>query len=157
MTFSKNHWIFVLAMNLIRIALGSYFIGVALDLLPGVNQRALFLPYMTYELADLVGSALLFCISVAFMTGLMTRTYALALAMFVMCSSVVQNFFPYDAAHLAEFWRDITLSAAVLMAYTNVGQVELQKLSLPKRALRNAAISKQAKVAARRIETAQSE
>lgn len=62
MTFSKNHWIFVLAMNLIRIALGSYFIGVALDLIPGVNQRALFLPYMTYELADLVGSGLLFAL-----------------------------------------------------------------------------------------------
>ena len=156
-SLNKDRWLFVVALNLVRIALGSYFIGVSLDLISGVDQRALFLPYMTYEWADLVGSGLLFCISVAFMTGIMTRTYALTLAMFIMCSSVVQNFLPYHPAHLIDFWRDITLSAAVLMAFTNIGRVELKKLSMPERALRNTSAGDRAKSAAQRMEAVQSD
>ena len=156
MSLNKNRWLVVLVLNLIRIALGSYFIGVSLDLVPGVDQRALFLPFLSYEWADLVGSTVLFCISVAFMTGIETRTFALALAIFVMCSSGAKNFFPFDLSHMAGFWRDITLSAAVLMAYTNVGRIEIQKPTLPKRTPRTRTSDTSAKVTARKVKIAPS-
>ncbi|WP_162933071.1 hypothetical protein [Roseovarius sp. EL26] len=154
MPLPKHRLIIQFALNLIRIALGSYFIGVSLDLFSGVDQRSLFLPFLSFEWADLVGSTLLFGISVAFMTGIHTRTFALVLTMFVMCSSVAQHIYPFDLGQIAAIWRDLTLSAAVLMAYTNVVQADMQRPSLPKRSVRTTSTEKTAKLAARRIDVA---
>ena len=54
-----------LTFNLIRIVIGSYFAAVSLDLVNGVNQKAMFLPFMPETFADIVGSTILLVTSLA--------------------------------------------------------------------------------------------
>lgn len=107
-------------LNLIRIVIGSYFIGNALDLVAGVDQRAMLLPFLSFEPADLIGSTLLFFSSVMFMTGIGLRLSSLTLAIFVLSSSVVQNFIYFELVNVSYFWRDLTLACGVLLSYSSL-------------------------------------
>ena len=92
MVQKDERWLNNSGLNLIRIVIGSYFAAVALDLVTGVDQSALFAGFAPHMVADLLGSTLLFVASLAFMTGIYLRMSALVLALFVFSSSLIQNF-----------------------------------------------------------------
>lgn len=128
-----ERWLNQTGLNLIRIVIGSYFAAVSLDLVVGVDQKALFLPLAPAIAADVIGSTLLFLASVAFMTGFQLRITALFLALFVFCSSLVQNFLLAPVEDVSAFWRDVTLVCALILNYSNLNRREMRRADLMRR------------------------
>jgi len=121
-----ERWLNQTGQNIIRVVIGSYFTAVSLDLVNGVDQRALFATLMTPESADLVGSTLLLGLSVAFMIGVSLRLTGLMLALFVFSSSLLQNFLHFESGNLSHFWRDLALICGVLLNYSWLRSDELE-------------------------------
>lgn len=144
MVHKDERWLNQTGLNLIRIVIGSYFVAVSLDLVIGVDQKALFLPVAPGVVADIVGSTLLFLTSVAFMTGFQLRITALVLALFIFCSSLVQNFLLAPVEDVSAFWRDVTLVCAIILNYSNMNRRELRRADLMRR--RNLARSRKIRV-----------
>ena len=119
MTYHNETWFNQTGRNLIRIVIGSYFAAVALDFSVGVDPAALFAPMMPYAMADLVGSALLVAAAIGFMLGAGLRISALTLAVFVIASSLAQNFVSFAPGNVSGFWRDLAMVCAVLSAYAH--------------------------------------
>lgn len=116
--------------NLIRIVIGSYFMAIALGLISGFDQSAMFLSSMDQANAELVGTAILFISATAFMSGLQLRITSLVLALFVLCSSVIENYMQYENVLVSTFWRDLVLASAVLLSYSSLRRRDLRKASL---------------------------
>jgi uncharacterized membrane protein YphA (DoxX/SURF4 family) len=155
LTTNNDRWINQTGLNLIRIVIGSYFMAVSLDLVIGVDQTILFAPFMSAALADLVGSTLIFVSSVLFMTGVALRLTSLFLAMFVLCSSVIQNFIVFEMGNLSDFWRDVALVCAVILNYSALGRRELRRASIIARRTRVQQMHSRHGVAPRRVRLAQ--
>ncbi len=130
-----ERWLNQSGLNLIRIVIGSYFAAVALDLVLGVNQSALFAPFASPLFADLIGSTVLVVASLTFMVGYRLRLSALVLALFVFSSSLIQNFLISDVENVSAFWRDLTMVCAVILTYSNMSRQEMRRadLSRPRR------------------------
>ncbi len=118
-TYQDESWFNQTGRNLIRIVVGSYFAAVALDFSHGFDPAALFAPMMPYPVADLVGSALLLAAAIGFMMGAGLRISALSLAVFVITSSLAQNFVSFAPGNISEFWRDLAMVCAVLSSYAH--------------------------------------
>ena len=125
-----ERWLNNSGLNLIRIVIGSYFAAVALDLVSGVDQSALFAGFAPPMIADLLGSTLLFVASLTFMTGIYLRMSALVLALFVFSSSLIQNFLLMEIEDISAFWRDITLVCAVILNYSNLNRQDMRRADL---------------------------
>ena len=126
----QQRWIDYTGLNLIRIVIGSYFMAISLGLITGISPPALFLSFTDPKTADLIGTILLFSITVCFMLGLFLRMTSLMLAIFVLSSSVVQNFVHAETALIEPFWRDLTLVCAILLSYTCLKRTELSRAAL---------------------------
>jgi len=109
---------------------------VSLDLVDGVDQKALFVPVMKPEAADLVGSTLLLGLSVAFMIGVSLRLTGLMLAVFVFTSSLIENFIVFEMSNISDFWRDLTLVCAVMMSYSFLTAKAQRDASIVSRSVR---------------------
>lgn len=133
MVRKDERWLNQSGLNLIRIVIGSYFVAVSLDLVSGVNQKALFLPFFPTNVADLIGSTILCVASFTFMLGLSLRQTALALALFVFCSSLIHNFLLLEFEDISAFWRDVALVCAIILNYSNMNRHELRRADLMRR------------------------
>ncbi|RBI75147.1 hypothetical protein DQW77_05660 [Roseovarius sp. TE539] len=131
-----ERWINQTGQNIIRVVIGSYFTAVSLDLISGVDQRALFATVLGPESADLIGSALLLGLSVAFMIGVTLRLTGLMLALFVFTSSLIQNFLAFEINNISDFWRDLTLVCAVMMSYSFITAKAEREASIVSRTVR---------------------
>lgn len=123
-------------LSMIRIVIASYFTAVSLEIIDGVNPAALFLPFLPALPADLAGSALLLFLSLLLMTAICLRMAALSLALFVLSSSLMQNFIAYEVGNLTFFWRDLALISAVILSYASLDRVELRRASTLARLVR---------------------
>ncbi len=85
---------------------------------------------MPFALADFIGTTVLFLASVAFMMGTRLRAAALTIALFVLGSSLVENFAPVEAGSLSAFWRDLTLACAVLLSRSSLDSRGLAQADL---------------------------
>ncbi|MEQ8291994.1 MAG: hypothetical protein RIA08_07300 [Roseovarius sp.] len=130
MTPKNERWLDHTGLNLIRIVIGSYFMAISLGLIEGVDHAALFAPLLDDQTARLAGMAVLFILSVVFMSGVALRITALTLALFILCSSVAQTFLGPEPMPLSSFWRDLALVCAVLMSYSTLRRQELRKAAL---------------------------
>lgn len=130
MAYRNERWLDHTGLNLIRIVIGSYFMAIALGLIEGVAPSALFSAILDFQSADLIGTGLLFVIAVFFMSGLYLRLTSLMLALFILCSSLVENFMNYEVGVVSFFWRDLTLACAVLMSYSTFKRRDLRKATL---------------------------
>lgn len=133
MVRKDDRWLNQTGLNLIRIVIGSYFAAVALDLVSGVDQKALLLPFVPVTAADVIGSTLLLLASLAFMTGFYLRPTALFLALFIFISSLVQNFLISPVEDVSAFWRDVTLVCAIILNYSNMNRHDLRRADLVRR------------------------
>lgn len=125
-----QRWIDHTGLNLIRIVIGSYFMALSLGLIEGFDHRAIFLSMSDPHMADLLGTVLLFSCTVAFMAGVELRLSSLMLAMFVLCSSVVENLLHFHPDDISNFWRDLALTGGVLLSYSSLRPADLRRASV---------------------------
>jgi hypothetical protein len=117
-------------LNLIRIVIGSYFMALSIDLVAGLDPAAIFAPLMPTGLADVLGGTALFFLSACFMAGVQLRLVALSLAIFVFSSSLTQNMLHVVPGSVSAFWRDLTLTCAVLLSYSSLSHAALRRASV---------------------------
>lgn len=141
-----------IARNLIRIVTGSYFAALALDLVEGLDKAILFAPLLDAKAADFVGSTLLLSLSLSFMLGYQLRLSALSLALFVFVSSFAQHMIHVGPGAVSAFWRDLTLTCAVMLSYITLTPREMRRASMLATRARMRA-STQSAVTPRRIVT----
>ena len=130
MPTKNERWLDHTGLNLIRIVSGSYFMAISLNLIEGFDPSALFSPLADDRTARLAGMGVLFTLSVVFMSGVALRIAALALALFILCSSFAQNVLGPEPLPMSSFWRDLALVCAVLMSYSTLRRQELRKAAL---------------------------
>lgn len=138
-------------LNLIRLIIGSYFMAVSLGLIHGVDHRAMFAPIVGLQTGDLIGTTALFAISAAFMSGLFLRTTSLMLALFVLASSLVENFMPFQPQNISPFWRDLTLMCGVLLSHYSLRPTDVQRASLVGRRYISRVVKTSEQVTPRRV------
>ncbi|MDA3859175.1 MAG: hypothetical protein PF480_13325 [Roseovarius sp.] len=117
-------------LNLIRIVIGSYFMALSIDLVAGLDPAAIFAPLMTPLAADILGSTVMFSLSASLMAGIELRLVALSLAIFVFSSSLAQNMLHVVPGSVSAFWRDLTLTCAVLLTYSSLSRPALRRASV---------------------------
>lgn len=117
MAHKTDRWFDHTGRSLIRIVIGSYFVAISTGLVHGVDRAALFSAIMTPPQAEQAGSATLMVLSIVFMSGLLLRLSALMLALFVLCSSLIQNQFLLGPIGFSAYWRDMALVCAILLTY----------------------------------------
>lgn len=104
--------------------------ALSFGLIIGFDPRALFFAFFSGRYADLAGTITLFSLTVLFMAGLHLRIISLALALFVLCSSLAQNYLLSDYNSLSGFWRDLSLVCGVLLSYSSLRRRDLRKAAV---------------------------
>ncbi|SLN43597.1 hypothetical protein ROG8370_01847 [Roseovarius gaetbuli] len=117
-------------LNLIRIVIGSYFMALSIGLVAGLDPAAIFTPLMPTLLADILGGTVMFMLSACFMAGIQLRLVALSLAIFVFSNSLTQNMLHVVPGSVSAFWRDLTLTCAVLLTYSSLSRTALRRASV---------------------------
>ena len=119
-----------MARNLIRVVTGSYFMALSLDLVTGLDKAVLFAAFLAPRAADITGSTLLLCLSACFMLGHHLRLSALSLALFILASSLAQHMIHVEPGAVSAFWRDITLTCAIMLSYMTLTPHEMRRASI---------------------------
>ena len=140
-------------INLLRVVIGSYFIGLSLALVKGLDYAALFLPILPLKTADMLGSMLLFILATAYMSGAYLRLTSLALVLFVLCSSIVQNFTVFEFGSISAFWRDLALCCAVMLSYSTLNRHDLSRARIHRKTKSVRKVTSDTAVAPRRVTT----
>lgn len=105
------------ANMLLRVLIASYFIAVALHLIPGTDLSVLFTPVLPAPVDTALASGLVFLLAYMVMLGLYTRPAALVLALMTIFSSFLAMVANGGGTDLANFWRDVALIAALILTY----------------------------------------
>jgi len=103
--------------NLIRVIIASYFIAVSIGLISGTDATPLAAMFLTGETAQFVGSSVIFILAYLVMTGIFLRAAAMVLGLIMFWSSYMLNIGSGNPMALGEFWRDLTLVAALMLTY----------------------------------------
>lgn len=114
--------------NLVRIVIASYFLAVALGLIPGTVAWPLTATFLPEPWADVAGKAVIFTTAYLVLVGAWLRVSALLLATVLFWSSYIEN---AGSGNLEAFWRDLALIGALILTYTQ---------TLPRAAARRSAL-----------------
>jgi uncharacterized membrane protein YphA (DoxX/SURF4 family) len=101
--------------NLVRVVIASYFLAVALGLIPGTAALPLTEPFLPAPYADAASKAVIFATAYLVLIGVWLRFSALLLATVLFWSSYITNI---GANNLEGFWRDLALIGALILTYT---------------------------------------
>lgn len=126
----NNRSLNFLGLNLIRIVIGSYLVAVSLGVIQGFDHAALFRPLIPGVWANLAGTAVLFGLAACFIAGIHLRIFALALALFVLASSLTAMVSRFDAGAASVLWHDLVLVCAILLSYAPLRRRELRHAAL---------------------------
>lgn len=140
-----------IGINLLRIVTGTFFMGVALDLVDGFDPAILFLPLMSPDLGEAAGAFALLTLAIWFMLGAALRLAALSLALFVLVSSFTANFIAAPVEDLSAFWYDLTLCCGVLLSYLTLDERRLRRASVFAHQARARRIAARRRVRPRRV------
>ena len=100
--------------NLVRILIASYFLAVAIGLIPGTGITALSAQILPADQAAIAGNGVLFALAYLVLIGAWLRISALLLATLVFWSSYVAHM----GVNLEAYWRDMALVGALILTYT---------------------------------------
>ncbi len=114
--------------NLVRIVIASYFLAVAVGLIPGTDASPLTATFLPEPYAGAAGQTVIFVTAYLVLVGVWLRVAALLLATVLFWSSYIHN---TAAGDLEAFWRDLALIGALILTYTQ---------TLPRAATRRAAL-----------------
>ena len=106
------------AQSWLRILIASYFIAVALRLIPGTDFSLLLGLVADQGTANLLAAVLVFSLSYMVMIGCCLRIAALLLGLLTFFSAFVGYVGPLGTGDLAAFWRDLAMVAALMLTYT---------------------------------------
>jgi uncharacterized membrane protein YphA (DoxX/SURF4 family) len=105
------------AQNLLRIVIASYFLAVALNLIPGTSLTVLAEQVLPAEVAGPLSAMVVFALAFLVMVGLFMRPAALVLGLMTLFASYLQMIELGVADELGTFWRDLVLIAALMLTY----------------------------------------
>ncbi len=105
------------AQKLLRIVIASYFLAVALNLIPGTNLAPLFGQALPVDVAEPLATMLVFTLAFLVMIGLYMRPAALILGLLTFFASYQAMLGLGVAGELGTFWRDLVLIAALMLTY----------------------------------------
>lgn len=105
------------AQNLLRIVIASYFLAVALNLIPGTSLTILAEQVLPIEVAEPLSAMAVFALAFLVMIGLYMRPAALVLGLMTLFASYLQMIELGVADELGTFWRDLVLIAALMLTY----------------------------------------
>lgn len=114
--------------NLVRVVIASYFLAVALGLIPGTTAVSLTAAFLPEPHAEAVGKLVIFAAGYLVLVGVWLRASALFLATVLFWSSYIAN---AGTGDLEAFWRDLALIGALILTYTQ---------TLPRAATRRSAL-----------------
>lgn len=114
--------------NLVRVVIASYFLAVAIGLIPGTGASPLMAAVLPEPYAGAVGQTVIFITAYLVLVGVWLRVAALLLANVLFWSSYIGN---AGIGDLEAFWRDLALMGALILTYTQ---------TLPRAATRRAAL-----------------
>lgn len=114
-TFSQS------AQAVLRILIASYFIAVALHLIPGTDLSLLFAAVLPPPYAGALAAGLVFILAFMVMMAHYTRAAALILGLMTFYASYLTMVEMGVAQELGAFWRDLALIAALLLTYSDGG------------------------------------
>ena len=106
------------AQALLRLVIGSYFLAVALGLIPGTDLSVLFSGVLPPPFDEAVATGLVFLLAFMVMVDYATRVAALVMALITFYASYLAMISLGVAEELGSFWRDLALIAALLLTYS---------------------------------------
>lgn len=105
------------AQNLLRIVIASYFLAVALNLIPGTSLTILAAQVLPLHVAEPLSAMMVFALAFMVMIGLFMRPAALVLGLMTFFASYLRTIELGVADELGTFWRDLVLIAALMLTY----------------------------------------
>mgnify|MGYP006271411273 CR=1 FL=1 len=106
------------AQAALRMLIASYFIAVALGLIPGTDLAILFAGVLPAPHDGATAAGLVFILAFMIMAGYATRAAALVLALMTFYASYLAMIALGVADELGAFWRDLALISALLLTYS---------------------------------------
>jgi uncharacterized membrane protein YphA (DoxX/SURF4 family) len=125
----------VAAQTVLRILIASYFLAVALQIIPGTNLGALFSPLLPAPFDGATAAGIVFILSFMVMIGVGTRGAALIIALMTFYASYLAMVELGVDQELGAFWRDIALIAALLLTYSEPQPGNLHRRRLVSRSV----------------------
>ncbi|AHM04961.1 hypothetical protein roselon_02651 [Roseibacterium elongatum DSM 19469] len=107
------------AQATLRIMIASYFLAVALNIIPGTDLALLFSWAIPPIWAGALAAAIVFLLSFMVMIAVHTRVAALLLGLMVFYTSYLTMVELGVERELGAFWRDLALIAALLLTYSD--------------------------------------
>ena len=95
-----------------RLLIVSYFIAVALGLIPGAEISRMAEPFLAPELATYLMRFIVFLLAGMVLFGIYRRPAALVLALVVFWNSYISL---YSGGEIGSFWRDLALIGGLLL------------------------------------------
>lgn len=114
----------------LRVLIGSYFVAVALGIIPGTDLSVLFATVLATPLDKAVSTGLVFILAFMVMIGMHTRAAALVLALMTVFSSYLAMVQTGVGSDLASFWRDVALIAALILTYREPDRRQARRVSV---------------------------
>lgn len=105
------------AQNLLRIVIASYFLAVALNLIPGTSLTILASQVLPAHVAEPLSAMVVFALAFLVMIGLYMRPAALVLGLMTLFASYLQMIELGVLDELGTFWRDLVLISALMLTY----------------------------------------
>ena len=105
------------AQIILRVLIASYFLAVALNLIPGTDLGLLFASVLPAPYAAATAAGVVFICAFMIMIGMATRSAALLLAIMTFFASYLTMVNLGVQQELGAFWRDLALIAALLLTY----------------------------------------
>jgi uncharacterized membrane protein YphA (DoxX/SURF4 family) len=106
------------AQAALRMLIASYFIAVALGLIPGTDLGILFSGVLVSPHDGATAAGIVFVLSFMIMIGMATRAAALILALLTFYASYLSMIALGVDQELGSFWRDLALIGALLLTYS---------------------------------------
>lgn len=106
------------AHTALRVMIASYFLAVALSLIPGTDLGLLFAIILPEPYSSAVAAGLVFLFSFMIMIGIAMRLAALMIALITFFASYLTMVQLGVQNELGSYWRDIALIAALLLTYS---------------------------------------
>ena len=100
-----------------RFLVVSYFIGLGLGIVRGVDVGALAHPFVSAPVADVVVGGLVLILSFMVLFGIWRRGAALLMALIVFWASYLTLVVQSGPDQIGSFWRDLALIGALLLTY----------------------------------------
>ncbi|MFT5868121.1 MAG: putative membrane protein YphA (DoxX/SURF4 family) [Paracoccaceae bacterium] len=117
---TANHvTISAMAQNLLRILIASYFLAVALQIIPGTDLTILTGIIAPDQTSEALAAMIVFGLSYLVMIGVWMRGAALLLGVMTFFASYLTMLELGLEDELGSFWRDLALIAALMLTYSD--------------------------------------